>query len=308
MNNIINHFNNLEINYTDKLGRVTQLPGHVSDYTVSRYDSLNQHLWTGEALVLFRLFFNLNSAFISHWSSILVNIKLETELTHGLYTRHPLPYNSEHPLFDEISLDEYLGLSFSYGTLNLRLYAQEILSYHIEKNWCVSDHARLKNVNVKDHVFTLAFWSTIFRAIKTAIKTKDFTGSNDMDKILESNDGVNLLTNYRMPKDRLFIYLAAKKNPPLICWIHFLIAGLMTLRPKNKETSGLCLLFYKLAFLQNIGRPCKYLVKKFSKRILNLSALFEKYYDDKSHPFISIAKEIEFNKSGEIITTDYTLS
>lgn len=298
--NIINHFNNLEINYTDKLGRITLNPGKNSNYETHAYDSMNQHLWTGEALVLFELFFNLNSPFIAHWTSVLTKVKKETELAPGLYTRHPFPYGTETPSFDEISLDEYLGLCFSYGTLGLVNYSKEILDYHIEKKWCVSDHDRLKNINIRDHIFTVPFWKTIFRALVFAIKTRDFTGSNEMDKILEQNDGVNLLTNYRMPKDRLFIYLAAKETPPLACWLHFILSAFMTLRKNNTETSGLCLLFYKLAFLQNIGKPFKFLVKMFRKRIPYLDGLFYKYYDDKNHPFIHIAGQIQFSESGTI--------
>lgn len=284
------------------------MPAKYSDYSTGNYDSLNQHLWTGEALVLFELFFNLNSPFITHWASILTNIKKETELLPGLYKRHPMPYDSDHKYFDEISLDEYLGLCFSYGTLGLTKYAEDILEHHIKNSWCVSDDKRLMNTSVRQHVFTLPFWKTLSKALITAIKTRDFTGSNEMDKILEENDGVNLLTNYRMPKDRLFIYLAAKKNPPVICWLHFILAAFITLRPSNKETSGKCLLFYKLAFLQNIGKPFKFLVKLFKKRIPDLSGLFHSYYDDRNHPFIYIAKAIEFKSDGEMESIESILS
>lgn len=305
---ILGYFNDLELNYTDKLGRITYLPANNSDYTKGKYDSLNQHLWTGETLLLFSLFFNLNDEFKLHWYITLKGIKKVTEIAPGLYKRHPDPYSDKDPRYDEISLDEYLGINFSYKVVDLNKESQDILDYHKKKNWCVSDKSSLVDLNIKQEIFTIKFLKTAYQVIKYCIVSGDFTGSNDLDKIIETNPGVDLLTSYRQPKDQLFIYLSANKRAPILCWLHFFVTALLTLKGSNNEKSGRILLFFKLLYLQKFFKPIKWLAKYYDKKmtykygIFPLAACFKLYYEHKEHPFHRIAECIYIDDNGLIRT------
>lgn len=302
-------FNRLDLNYRDSLGRVTYLPAVRSNWLTGNYDSLNQHLWTGEALLLWDLCYDLDDHFRTEWIRALRDIFKKTTIFPGLISRHPFPYN-QSPSFDEISLDEYFGACCSCVVMDLKDQARDMLKYHEDHGWHVSDAPQLIGKKVSDYVFTFGFWKTIGRSLAYVFKTWDFTGSNELDAILAQNEGVDLLTSYRMPKDRLFLKLAAGGSGSLVDVFHFYLSAMLTLKVSNDETSGRILLLFKLLLLQKLGHPQTSLAKYYKKKMtakygrFYLHECFKKYYEDPKHPFIQIVKYIDVSDDGQVIPLD----
>lgn len=292
--------------YTDSLGRITYLKAKVSNWEAGIYDSLNQHLWTGEALMLWVLCCNVTDGWVAYWKKTVQNVLDKTLLAPGLLMRHPYPYIKTDK-YDAISLDEYFGAMMYCKVVGNLWFPKDAILYGEKVAWCVIDQPLYVNKSPKDYIWKWSFWKTAFKAIAFAIKTRDFTGSNEMDKILEEDRGVDLVSSYRMPKDQLFIYLAAGEQPGLLMWVHFYIAAFLTLRVSNDEKSGRILLFFKLLFLQKFyNGPHKWLAKYYRSKMkkkygnLYLHECFKLYYEEHDHPFIEIAKSIYIDDNGFI--------
>jgi len=299
-------FSRLLKEYTDSMGRVTYLQSKVSNWEQGVYDSLNQHLWTGEALLLWELCCDVTPGWKAYWAKAVDNILSKTQLIAGVISRHPYPYNLTEN-FDQISLDEYFGAMMYCKVVGNTYFPKDAILYGEKVSWCIIDQVPYLNLSPWKYAKTLAFWKTLFKVIKFAIKTRDFTGSNEMDKIIGENMGVDILTNYRMPKDQLFIYLTDNEQPGILMWIHFFISALHTLRLKSNETSGRILLFFKLLFLQkHFDTKVKWLTKYYKKQMTKkygdfyLHECFKKYYEEQAHPFIQIAKHVFIDDNGLI--------
>lgn len=299
-------FSRLLKEYTDSLGRVTYLQSKVSNWESGVYDSLNQHLWTGRALIFWELCCETTPAWKAYWKKTTDNILERTQLIPGLLMRHPYPYIKTDQ-YDQISLDEYFGAMLYCKVVDNTWFPRDAILYGEKVSWCIVDDTHFINKRPGDYIWTWSFWKTAFKALSFAIKTRDFTGSNEMDKILAQDKGVDLLTSYRMPKDQLFIYTSANEQPGLLMWIHFYITALLTLRSSNDETSGRLLLFDKLLFLQKFyNGPHKLLAKYYRYKMRKkygdnyLHMCFKKYYEEPNHPFIEIAKYMFIDDNGII--------
>ena len=314
----------LENEYRDSLGRYCYQHKSKSDWTEENYDSLNQFLWTGEALLLIDL------CAVKDEGYRLKKIQLRSDVTRmlraltnetrgplkenaGLYSRQPNPYKYKKQ-FDPISIDEYFGLMSTFLVTELEDKANECLEYAKKVSFFISDWPAHHGVNPLRYFKMWKTYKDIFKITWYSIKKRDLTGSNELDKIIYESPSLRNLTRWFMPKDQLWFCLACNKKPSWIMITHTQLAAKSTLKIENNETSGRCLLFFKILFLQ------KYLEKKEDKKISEmqkklasmfhekstekygehyLPAIFSKYYEDSLHPFHAIAKEIKFSNTQE---------
>jgi hypothetical protein len=284
-------FERLRKDYLDKYGRVTFLPARQSDGD-KKWDSLNQHLWTGVAELMSRALLGLN--FTPAYSD-----NLHIFENKGVLSRQPFPYWTM-PLdfkeaqrmgyshgYDPVSLDEYLGYSFTGYT------KEYIYEKAIENGWLLYD----KDPSVKlKNILRFGLISEIAHIVWIAIKTRDFGGSNELDEYIYKTNYFKYLSRVIQPKDRYIIKLAHNRKPSIIDKIHFNLSVRDTLKKDEKKLSGKLLLFYKIMFLNQKGLDVHKMIKKYHDRMTELfggdylETIFFNYCDDKKHPFIEIVR------------------
>ena len=284
-------FERLRRDYLDKYGRVTFLPAASSDGD-KKWDSLNQHLWTGVAELMYRSLFGLN--FTPKYSDNLHMFENK-----GVLSRHPFPYWTM-PLdfkeaqrmgyshgYDPVSLDEYLGYSFT-GYVKEYIYDKAI-----ENGWLLYD--KDPSIKLRD-VLKLGLIKEIAYIVCIAIKTKDFGGSNELDEYIYKTKYFKYLSRVIQPKDRYIIKIAHNKKPSLLDKLHFDLSIKDTLKKGTDKLSGKLLLFYKIMFLNQKGFDVHKLAKQYHDRMTELFGedylenIFFNYCDDKKHPFIEIVR------------------
>ena len=285
-------FNRLRRDYLDKYGRVTFLPANQSDGD-KIWDSLNQHLWTGVAELMHRALYGLN--FTPQYSD-----NLHIFENKGVLSRQPYPYWTM-PLdfkqaqamgyshgYDPVSLDEYLGYSFTGYT------KQYIYDKAIENGWLLYD--KDPSVKLKD-ILKLGLISEIAHIAYIAIKTRDFGGSNELDEYIYKTKYFKYLSRVIQPKDRYIIKIAHNRKPSMLDGLHFNLSVTDTLKKGDDKLSGKLLLFYKIMFLQQRGFDVDKLAKRYHDRMGELfggnylETIFHRYCDDKNHPFIEIVRD-----------------
>lgn len=319
MNNKTQEIIRLFSQYVDVLGRVTYLNRSKSTLVGPKikYDSLNQHLWTGEAAILIAILFDKgNDAFYNKLHGMLEISLARTKIADGLYSRQPYPYVTlpKDPIeakklgysagYDSISLDEYNGIAFSCAVLDRKDIMREILVYAENNNWCF--HDGFPNVNPFKQLSKKpkSFLNTLKDVISYVFKTKDVTGSNELDQIIDNDLAVELFSRVLQPKDRLILKLAGGRSGSLLDWTQFLMATLATCKPDNNETSGKILGFFRLKMLEVLGaQNClTNLVKRiFHGRLSKkygpnyMKEIFNAYYEDKNHPFHNLIDGVDIN-------------
>lgn len=228
----------------------------------------------------------------------------------GLYARHPYPYRYTDQ-YDPVSLDEYFGILSTVMCTQALVIPHSILGYAKKVNWFISD--RPGHEEKKPNILSFTSIKEILKLIWAAIKQKDFTGSNELDKVIYASPVLSHLTRWWLPKDRVFFYLSAHKEVPWYCYLHLKLAAKSTLRESNNETSGKILLFFKILFFQTyfslhlgienleIRNSFYKISQEYHQKMLAkygheyLKVVFEKYFEDKNHPFIKIAAEFKFD-------------
>lgn len=251
--------------YTDYYGRTTLYKDIRSDAQNGLFDSENQHLWTGEGLILLCLLDLVEDVNLENFRNSLRN----TKTGHGLYARHPKPYiDSEH---HNVSWDEYAGIMMSLAVAKNKRTAQSIIDYGEANRWVFLDSD--DDLLWVPEKYTKRKWT----------------------KWLYLR-----LSAWRQPKERMFYKVVAGEKPSAFQVFHMALALLHTAKRPPGDTSGKLLAWFKIKALKILGYESKildYAIKKFDKRMKNMYGnesyienLVEIYFKDKDHPFHTLVK------------------
>lgn len=119
--------------YTDVYGRQTLYPAVNSDPENHRFDSENQNLFSGQAIMLLNLNNLMNWTDIENFHRGLNTCKIMP----GLYSRYPLSYNE--PTRHGISHDEMTGISIGCMAIGETEIPQQMIDYGKRHNWTFID-------------------------------------------------------------------------------------------------------------------------------------------------------------------------
>lgn len=281
-------FEEIEKNYIDKNGRCCFYPAHYVEKYNWEYNDLNQYLWTGELMLLKAHFGIIKLVDYDRYRFI-------GSITHCgdcFWTRQPPEKFLKSKKFDPISFDEHNGIAFS--SVALRSYGQlhRIIEYGKKYGWCYYEKKLYINPFKEIIRKPIPFIKTLFKAIKFAIKTKDLTGSNDMDKIIAENEELVLLSRVRLPKDIAFLKICSPYHKPsFIGLLHFFISAIHTI--KKPELSGKNMLFFKLMAFEQLGYEPLWVIwlRKYFNDKVDIVEVFDRFYYD-NHPFKKIIRKI----------------
>lgn len=305
---MLDEFDKLERDFTDENGRITFYPSGWKMKYNWKHDSQNQHLWTGQAMLLklfyLRTYSNFrfinNSIAFSDIISLCCDFPGINVVEPMFITRHPEPYINT-PEYDPMSFDEHNGIAYSCLALNDYFWLNEIIRYGDRYAWCFYEKKLYTNPwrNLLYPKTLFPFLKTLFKALKFAIKTKDFTGSNEMDSIIGENETLGLLSRIRLPKDVAFLKIISPDyRPSFLGKLHFFLAALHTI--KKPDLSGKNMLWFKLLAFELKGyKPwwVLFIVKKFQGDKINIQNVFVDFYTEKvhkfRHPFINLRRYID---------------
>lgn len=287
--------------YTDVWGRITLRPAKDSDPTAGRYDSENNHLWTGEINLMLHIKGWLEEEVATVQAR---NFKKSVDITEhhpGLYARQPEPYiHTEH--YSSVSLDEYNGIIYSAAAFPEigQKYMTDMCVYGDANGWAFDEHRPNNNPWKIPFKAFPGIWKTLKELYAHAKATGDFDGSNTMDKIIYSNEYIEALSRIRLPKDRAFPRLAAGRWPGLISYIHFIITNIHTSKKESGHNSGKIMLYFKFKALEALGRGQNFIMRwckrKCEKNLIAthgenyMEHIFSQYFPDQNHPLVDLIK------------------
>lgn len=246
--------------YTDALGRVTLYPAKQSNNLHGpKWDSDNCFLWTGRFNNIFTWLNYINEAEMSvmqqqYMRATVVRSIVECSPNKVLYRHVPSLEYMHSDIYDRVSLDEYIGTSLMVLSCETEASTRvaEGLYEGLKKNgWSMDFQSYFKKRSIKEESFwkrTKEFFKTLKEVYQVAKATGKWGGSTEMDRVIESNYDLLKLSTIMLPKDRLFVKLAAEKKPSLIDWTHHYLNCFFSIR--KKKLSGLMLTFDKLLYFE----------------------------------------------------------
>lgn len=236
----------------------------------------NPHLWNGQLILLNSLLGDTvtypNTKFKQYFKAC--------EVVEGLYTRFPKDMEATRG-FDAISFDELNGIAFGDGKL-----AQEICSYGFRNGW-VFDELRPNyrpKFSFKDY---LGAFKTVVAVVKKAFETKKFGGSNEIDKIIMSNEVTTFYSRKMLPSRRYVWKVCAGIKPSLLDKIHFLLnANASISSPKTSGKNMHLFILIKLHLMGKLDKDSlvKRVMLKFLKKVDHVGNA-KRFYPE-GHPFI----------------------
>jgi len=257
--------------YTNKYGFFTYHPVMQQNPDKGDWDSDNPHLWTGQLNLLLRYhgYFEDLSILddqLNRFDSTIVS----TMVVRGLNARHaPLGIYLDSDEYDAISLDEHDGMFFSSAALASTKDAA-ILNYGESNGWSFNEKEPFAGAFPKNIKSWINLIKGLGEIIVFAIKNKDFSGSDKMDKVIFKYPELIRLSRVRLGKERAFMRMSIGMKPGLMSYAH-LVVSLYYSAKKNK-ISGHNRSFYRFLVLSNIGynsywisRAKKYYVKKMKQ-------------------------------------------
>lgn len=247
--------------YTDALGRVTLYPAHLSNNLEGpKWDSDNCFLWTGR-------FMNLRDYLVyteeiecpalheQYLKAMVLRSIVECSPKKLLYRHPPTQSYLWSKIYDRASLDEYIGTSLmilSSDSIPLTKLALGIHDALKKQNWSMhtSSYATERRKKPKNFIEKVKLFFSGLKAIyKVAKANGKWGGSREMDKVIDDNYILSRLSTIMLPKDRLFVKLAAGKRASIIDWTHHYLNCWFSIR--KKKLSGLMLTFDKLLYIDN---------------------------------------------------------
>jgi hypothetical protein len=257
--------------YTDALGRVTLYPAKLSNNITGdpRWDSDNCFLWTGRFTNLFtwlKHFEDINETVLHQQYMRATVLRSIVECAPNKQLSRHIP-NHEYlwsKIWDRVSLDEYIGTSLmilNCNTDEADKVGKGLYEGLKKNNWSMSFDSHFRYMigkkffkRVKDMFLTLK------AMVKVARSNGKWGGSTEMDKVIAKNGDLLKLTSIMLPKDRLFVKLAAEVKPSIIDWTHHYLNCIFSIR--KKKLSGLMLTFDKLLYFQRL-----YIRERISNRV-----------------------------------------